>query len=73
MLKKDSQALKDYLNSIGSRYERLWLQEKICKECLVTRYTLQNWKSGMARIPELHKRKIEETIGKNIFSRIAKS
>jgi len=73
MIKKDSVALTDFLNGIESRWERLALQERICQECLIPSYTLRNWKYGLARIPELHKRKIEETIGENIFSRITNS
>lgn len=73
MIKKDSEALTDFFNGIESRWERLALQERICNACLIPSYTLRNWKYGLARIPELHKRKIEETIGKNIFSRITNS
>lgn len=73
MMKKDSESLVAFLNSFESRYERLFAQERICKECLVPAYTVRNWKYGLARIPELHKHKIEEIFGKQIFSRITKS
>lgn len=69
-MKKDSEALTNFLNGFQSRYERLLAQEKICKECLVPAYTVRNWKYGLSRIPELHKRKIEEIFDKQIFSRI---
>lgn len=70
MVKKDSEALTDFLNSFESRYERLMAQEKICRECIIPAYTLRNWKYGLSRIPELHKRKIEEVFAKTIFTRI---
>lgn len=69
-IKKDSEALVDFLNSFNSRYERLMAQETICKECLIPAYTLNNWKYGLARIPELHKRKIEEIFEEEIFPRL---
>lgn len=70
MIKKDSQALTDFLHGFESRYERLLAQEKISKECLVPAYTVRNWMYGLSRIPELHKRKIEEIFATQIFSRI---
>ncbi len=73
MIKKDSEALSDFLSSFDNRYERLLAQERICKECLVPAYTFHNWKYGLCRIPELHKRKIEEIFGKKIFSEITNS
>lgn len=68
MIKKDSEALCEFLSSFESRHERMLVQERICTECLIPAYTLRNWKYGLARIPALHKRKIEEIIGKKIFS-----
>lgn len=70
IMKKDSEALAEFLNGFKSRYERLLAQEKICKECLVPAYTVRNWKYGLSRIPELHKCKIEEIFGIKIFTRI---
>lgn len=73
MPKKDSIALSNFLAGFNSRYERLLAKEKIAKECLVPNYTVNNWLYGLSRIPELHKLKIEEIFGEQIFSRITKS
>lgn len=70
MAKKDSTALSSFLNGFESQYARLLAKEKIAKECLVPTYTVNNWIYGLCRIPELHKRKIEEIFSSKIFTRL---
>lgn len=72
MVKKDSIALHDFLHSF-SRNEMVVAIDKISSECYIPRRTVHNWQRGLAWIPELHKHKIEEIFGKQIFSRITKS
>lgn len=67
-MKKDSTALTEYYNSL-SRGEQTTLIERIVNGCKVPRYTVYNWKYGFCRIPDLHKDKIEEIIGKSIFDK----
>ena len=69
-MKKDSEALVDFLNSFPSRYERLAAEEQISRNCYVPKYTVRNWKYRLSRIPELHKRKIEEIFNQTIFCRL---
>lgn len=69
MIKKDSIALHDFLHSF-SRHEMVVAIDKITSECYIPRQTVHNWQHGLARIPELYKRKIEEIFGKEIFSRL---
>ena len=70
MVTKDSEALQTFLDSFPSRYERLAAEEKIARDCYVPKYTVRNWKYGLSRIPELHKRKIEEIFDQSIFWRL---
>lgn len=72
MVKKDSIALHDFLHSF-TRNEMVVAIDKICSECYVPRQTVHNWQKGLARIPELYKRKIEEIFEKQIFSQLTKS
>lgn len=67
MIKKDSSALYDFLHSL-SRNEMIVAIDKICSYCYVPRQTVHNWQHGLARIPELHKHKIEEVFRQHIFS-----
>lgn len=69
MVKQDSTDLNAFLASF-SRNEMVVAIDKICSECYVPRQTVHNWKHGLCRIPELHKRKIEEIFCENIFSSI---
>lgn len=66
---KDSIALTSFL-STKSRAEKTIAVDLIVKECYVPRYTVHNWIRGLARIPTLHKRKIEELFGVKIFDTI---
>ena len=70
MRAKDSEALSNFLNTDFSKNERAVMVDKICEGCLVPKQTVYNWCAGNCRIPELHKRKIEEIIGKQIFVRL---
>lgn len=69
MVKKDSIALHDFLHSF-SRNEMVVAIDKISTLCYVPRGTVHNWQNGLARIPELHKVKIEEIFNTKIFSRL---
>lgn len=65
-LKKDSEALSCYLSTLTPN-ERRVVFDKLEIGCMVPRYTIYNWVRGLARIPELHKCKIEEIIGQKVF------
>lgn len=65
-LKTDAKALSDYLSTLSANEKRVTL-DNLENGCRVPRYTLYNWARGLARIPELHKSKIEEIIGHKIF------
>lgn len=65
-IKTDSKALSSYLANLTPNEKRITL-DKLEDGCKVPRYTLYNWARGLARIPELHKSKIEEIIGCKIF------
>ncbi len=65
---KDSIALSEFLSTFSSN-ECTVAIDKIVTGCLVSRRTMYNWKYGLCRIPELHKNKIEEIFGQQIFSR----
>ena len=70
MMKKDSIALRAYYDTLRHGAERTMLTLRIAEGCRVPRYTVYNWKSGMSRIPELYKDKIEEIAGRKIFERL---
>jgi len=63
---KDSSALEGYMSKL-SRNAKSYIIDKIAEGCMVPRYTVKNWMSGMARIPELHKCKIEQILEEKIF------
>lgn len=65
-IRKDSIALRDFMNRF-TRNRRTNVIDQICAGCLVPRYTVMNWARGLSRIPELHKRKIEEIFSEHIF------
>ena len=65
----DSLAFASYLQNL-STLEKTNVIDNLCEACMVPRYTIQNWRRGLARIPAPHKCKIEETIGEKIFSDI---
>lgn len=70
-IRKDSVALRDFIQS-HSKNEIVVIYDKICEGCMVPRYTIHNWIRGLARIPQLHKCKIEEIFGKSIFDKLEK-
>lgn len=65
--RQDNACLKNYLYAMP-RYKRVYIGHKIAEECNVTYQTFRNWTMLITRIPELHKRKIEEILGEKIFS-----
>lgn len=67
-IKTDSQQLNDFLSSLSHNEKRVVI-DNLCAGCLVPRYTIHNWARGLARIPALHKCKIEEIIGHEIFDK----
>ena len=44
------------------------MAKRLADECKVPIYTFNNWSSGLVRIPELDKDKIEEIAGRKIFN-----
>lgn len=66
--KKDGLALRTYLRSLPV-CESSGMAKRLADECKVPLYTFNNWRSGMIRIPELAKDKIEEVAGVTIFNR----
>lgn len=45
------------------------MAKKLANECKVPLYTFNNWRSGLVKVPELAKDKIEEVIQTKIFDR----
>jgi hypothetical protein len=68
----DKEALNKFMKSVPYG-EYSDVRRKIIEGCKVPTYTFSNWMSGIARIPELHKDKIEEIIGATIFERSSKA
>lgn len=68
-MKKDSIALGKFLARF-SRNEHAVAIDKISQGCLVPKQTVYNWKFGLCKIPELHKRKIEEIFQTPIFDKL---
>ena len=68
-MKKDSIALSKFLEQY-SRNEHAVAIDKISQGCLVPKQTVYNWKFGLCKIPELHKRKIEEIFQTPIFDKL---
>lgn len=66
--KNDGMALRTYLRSLPV-CESPEMAKKLADECKVPIYTFNNWRSGLVKIPELAKDKIEEVIGLQIFNR----
>lgn len=66
--KNDGMALRTYLRSLPV-CESPEMAKKLADECKVPIYTFNNWRSGLVKIPELAKDKIEEVAGVQIFSR----
>ncbi|WP_288531799.1 hypothetical protein [uncultured Bacteroides sp.] len=66
--KRDGLALRTYLRSLPV-CESSDMAKRLADECKVPIYTFNNWRSGLVRIPELAKDKIEEITGIIIFER----
>lgn len=66
--KKDGMAIRTYLRSLPV-CESSEMAKKLANECKVPLYTFNNWRSGLVKVPELAKDKIEEVIQTKIFNR----
>ena len=66
--KKDGMAIRTYLRSLPV-CESSEMAKKLANECIVPLYTFNNWRSGLVKVPELAKDKIEEVIQTKIFDR----
>ena len=66
--RNDGMALRTYLRSLPV-CESPEMAKKLADECKVPIYTFNNWRSGLVRIPELAKDKMEEVTGVLIFNR----
>lgn len=64
--KKDGMAIRTYLRSLPV-CESSEMAKKLANECKVPLYTFNNWRSGLVKVPELAKDKIEEVIQTKIF------
>lgn len=64
----DGMALRNYMRSLPV-CESPEMAKKLANECKVPIYIFNNWRSGLTRIPELAKDKIEEVTGTTIFDR----
>ena len=64
--KQDGNALR-HLRSLPV-CESSQMAKRLADECKVPIYTFNNWRSGLVRIPELAKDKIEEIAGRKIFN-----
>lgn len=66
--RNDGIALRTYLRSLPV-CESSEMAKRLAGECKVPIYTFNNWRSGLVRIPELAKDKIEDVINTKIFDR----
>ena len=66
--KKDGMAIRTFLRSLPV-CESSEMAKKLANECKVPLYTFNNWRSGLVKVPELAKDKIEEVIQTKIFDR----
>jgi len=69
-IRKDSEALRDFLNKFEKHDKTYWISQ-LSEGCMVPRYTVLNWAKGLTRIQALYKQKIEEIIGQDIFDKIS--
>lgn len=65
--KQDGNSLRHYLRSLPV-CESSQMAKRLANECKVPIYTFNNWRSGLVRIPNLAKEKIEEIAGCKIFN-----
>ena len=65
---EDGVALRESLRNLPA-CDSPKVARELADACKVPYYTFNNWRSGIIRIPELAKDKIEETIGCKIFNR----
>ena len=65
---EDGLALRTFLRSLPV-CDSPQMAHDMAEACKVPMYTFNNWRSGLVRIPELAKDKIEEIAGCTIFKR----
>lgn len=65
---EDGIALRTYLRSLPVS-DAPRVARELAEACKVPAYTFNNWRSGLVKIPELAKDKIEEVTGCQIFNR----
>lgn len=68
ILKKDSIALRDFLENGFDKRGRAEAITQISESCMVQRNIVYNWIHGYSRIPALCKSKIEEIFSRNVFT-----
>ena len=68
-IRKDSEALRDFINQYKGHDKVYWISQ-LSAGCMVPRHTVRNWYRGLVRIPALYKLEIEAIIGHEIFDRI---
>lgn len=63
---EDGEKLRMYIIGLPMK-DSSKMVDKLAEECKVPRHTINNWRFGACRIPELAKDKIEEVTGVKIF------
>lgn len=59
---------RSMFDKLQSAQEKRSLKIAISVGCKVPMYTVNNWKCGLCRIPELYQDKIEEIVGHKVFN-----
>lgn len=63
---EDNSKFKTYMDSL-TRLEHKDAVEAIMQECMVTRYTVYQWKGGAMKIRPYYKQGIEKALSAKIF------
>ena len=63
---EDNSKFKTYMDNL-TRIAHKEAVEAIMKECMVTRYTIYQWKGGTIRIRPYYKQGIEKALSVKIF------
>jgi len=64
---EDTEKFRKYWKAL-SRFDKKTIRKKIMDVCIVEYPTVCNWLIGACNIPPLAKEKIEDVVGKKIFS-----
>lgn len=64
-----NEALDSYLKSLTSA-QRFQISREICASCYIRRHIMYNWRHGLSKIPLLARDKINEIVGRNIFTNV---